>query len=215
MTGARATHERDDRGGEAAAPRVRGDGSVGTTSPTIAPEELAALRVHVRRGLRRAIGGLSDDDLDDFTHDAVVRVLQELPRFRGDSALTTWAMAVAVRVAFAALRRRRHQARRVACDSERVERAVAGAASDPTRGAERRHLLAVLRRAIDEQLTERQRVAVLGELEGTPSELLAARLGIARNAFYKLHHDARRKLRAALLQAGFSENDLRDELRAG
>lgn len=187
----------------------------GARPPSIAPEELAALRVHVRRGLRRAIAGLSDDDLDDFTHDAVVRVLQELPRFRGDSALTTWAMAVAVRVAFAALRRRRHQARRVALDSERVERAGAGAGSDPTRRAERTDLLAVLRRAIDEQLTERQRVAVLGELEGTPSDVLAERLGIARNALYKLHHDARRKLKAALLRAGFSERDVRDELRAG
>jgi RNA polymerase sigma-70 factor (ECF subfamily) len=179
----------------------------------IGPDDIAELRAYLRGGLRRAIGGLSDDDLDDFAHDAIVRVLRDLQRFRGDSKLTTWAMAVAIRVAFAALRRRRHRALRVEIDSERVD-AAASESGDPTRGAEHRDLIGVLRRAIDETLTERQRAAILGELAGTPVGVLAQQLGIARNAFYKLHHDARKKLKAALIEAGFTERDVRAELRA-
>ena len=71
----------------------------------------------------------------------------------------------------------------------------------------------MLHRAVREELTERQRTAVLGELEGVPSEELAIRLGISRNALYKLHHDARRKLRRAILAAGITEADVRIELR--
>ena len=70
----------------------------------------------------------------------------------------------------------------------------------------------MLAAAVRDQLTDRQRLAVLGELDGVPTEQLAERLGLARNALYKLHHDARRKLRAAILAAGFTEADVREEL---
>jgi RNA polymerase sigma-70 factor (ECF subfamily) len=42
-------------------------------------------------------------------------------------------------------------------------------------------------------------------LEGVPIDVLAERLDSNRNALYKLLHDARRRLRAYVAEAGFPE----------
>lgn len=177
----------------------------------------ASLRSYIRAGLARALANqaLRPEDLDDFTQDALVRVIEHLGRFRGESSLRTWAMAIAMRVAFTALRRRRHPASGWIPVGENLLEstpAAASAATDPVRHTERSGLLAALRGAI-EALTERQRTVVLGELRGVPTEQLAAQLGTNRNALYKVHHDARRRLRQSLLDAGFTMDDVRDELR--
>jgi len=72
--------------------------------------------------------------------------------------------------------------------------------------------MTTLQLAITDTLTERQRTAVLGELTGVPSDVLAERLGVNRNALYKLHHDARKKLKAVILAAGFTERDVTETL---
>jgi RNA polymerase sigma-70 factor (ECF subfamily) len=179
----------------------------------------AAVDLHryLRRGLQKALAGraLRPEDLDDFAHDALVRILEKLEDFRGESRFRTWAMAVAVRVALTALRRRRHPAgawEGVEDDFLESVPAAPSPASDPSRRLERQGLLDALAVAIRERLTERQRAAVLGELRGVPTEVLAEHLGTTRNAFYKLHHDARKKLRAAVLAAGFTASDVREEL---
>jgi len=177
----------------------------------------ADVRLYLRRGLQKAFAGraLRPEDLDDFTHDALVRIIEKLDEFRGDSRFGTWAMAIAVRVALSALRRRRHPANAWhEVKDGLLESIPAGgtAGSDPPRRLERQGLLDALAAAIRDGLTERQRTAVLGELHGVPTEALAERLGVGRNALYKLHHDARKKLRAALLEAGFTVDDVRHEL---
>ena len=58
-------------------------------------------------------------------------------------------------------------------------------------------------------LENRQRAAVLGELAGMPTAVLAEQLDTNTNALYKLHHDARLRLRVALEERGFSETDVR------
>ena len=175
------------------------------------------LQGYLRRGLARALAArrLDGSDLEDFAQDALVGILQGLDTFRGDSRFVTWAMAVALRTAFSALRRRRHGDRSL----EELELGVLKhsqstplVASDPARVAERGDLLGALHRAIHGQLTSRQRTAILGELSGVPTTVLAERLGTSSNAFYKLHHDARKKLRRALNDAGFSDEDVREEL---
>jgi RNA polymerase sigma-70 factor (ECF subfamily) len=176
------------------------------------PEEL---RNYLRRGLRRAISGVDDAEIEDFTQEALVHILRRRDSFKGESRFSTWAMAVALRVAFTALRRRRYRERVVDIDTELAESvaALTSGVPDPQRGSERADLMTTLRRAIAEDLTERQRSAVLGELQGVPSEALAERLGIKRNALYKLHHDARKKLRGAILAAGYSSDDVAQVLR--
>lgn len=176
------------------------------------------LRAYLRRGLQRALAGhrLLENDLDDFTHDALIRILEKLHTFRGDSRFTTWAMAIAIRVAFGTLRRRWYRDRRQVEDfgSADIDFRTATRREDPIRPLERSTVVDALRRAVHEKLTEHQRAAVLGELEGIPSEELAGRLGVTRNTLYKLHHDARRKLRRTLLEAGITEEDVREELQA-
>jgi RNA polymerase sigma factor (sigma-70 family) len=184
--------------------------------PEVSAENIAELRAYLRRGLRKTLAGrrVHDDDIDDFTHDAIVRILRDQASFRGESRFSTWAMAVAIRVAFGALRRRRYREQPPDIDTRPVDAASmdSGWADDPARCSARNDLVNVLYQAISETLTDRQRTAILGELKGVPSDVLAERLGMTRNAFYKLHHDARKKLKSSIIAAGFTEEDVIGEL---
>jgi RNA polymerase sigma-70 factor (ECF subfamily) len=63
-----------------------------------------------------------------------------------------------------------------------------------------------VREGIRTALTPRQRqVLVAVVLEGVPIDVLAERLGSNRNALYKMLHDARRRLRAHVAEAGYPE----------
>ncbi len=55
------------------------------------------------------MAGYSDTegDLEDLVQDGMLKVLQELPSYRGEARFTTWAQKVCVRVALTELRRRR------------------------------------------------------------------------------------------------------------
>ena len=73
-------------------------------------QALADLRALLMRGLRAALAGhrkITEGDLDDFVQDALVRILDALDSFRGESRFTTWAHKIAIRVALTELRRRR------------------------------------------------------------------------------------------------------------
>jgi RNA polymerase sigma-70 factor (ECF subfamily) len=73
----------------------------------------------------------------------------------------------------------------------------------PEAAAEHAELLAALRTAVDEVLTPHQREVVLTVVAGrVPLDVLAERRGTTRGALYKTIHDARRKLRAHLAEAG-------------
>ena len=174
-----------------------------------------ALTEYLRKGLCKALRGRADaTELEDLTQDALLRILQGLDSFRGDSRFTTWAMAVALRGAFGAMRRRHYLSQ---ATGRAVERSGGSSlrsltAPDPGRFAEGADLLGALRRAVETGLTTRQRTAVLGELSGIPTALLAERLAITPGALYKLHHDARKKLRRLMHDAGFSDQDVREHL---
>lgn len=190
--------------------------SVGRPAREAAVEDLST---YLRAGLAKAFAGeasVQPADLDDFTQDALVRILGALDSFRGDSRFTTWAMAVGLRVAYSTLRRRR-SAHISLDDLERFGAGIeeASGLSRPEqadRRVERSELLAALQRAIEERLTQRQRTAILAELQGVSSERLVELLGTNRNALYKLYHDARKNLRRALNDFGFSDEAVRREL---
>ena len=66
-----------------------------------------------------------------------------------------------------------------------------------------------LRRIVDEELTDRQREAVVAVLlEEMPISEAARRMGTNQNALYKLLHDARRKLKRRMETAGISSRDV-------
>ncbi len=178
------------------------------------------LRDYIRRGLGRVFGGqgnLDDASLEDLTQDAMIRITTRLNDFRGESKFTTWAMAIAIRVAYTSLRRRRWAERSLEDHGLSVDSRsspIGSPTTDPTNPTSRSDLLCSLREAIDRDLTPRQRSAVLGELAGMPTAVLAEQLETNANALYKLHHDARLRLRAALEERGFSETDVRGILHA-
>jgi RNA polymerase sigma-70 factor (ECF subfamily) len=70
-------------------------------------------------------------------------------------------------------------------------------------------VLQELRRIVDEELTDRQREAVVAVLlEGMPISEVATRMGTNQNALYKLLHDARRKLKRQMEAAGLSPQEV-------
>lgn len=174
------------------------------------PGALEDLRTLLQRGLRSALSkraGAEDSDLEDLTQDALLRILERRASFRGDSRFETWAMSVALRSAFTNLRRRHWQD--VSIDGLALPPRPAPQAEGPEARAEQGDLLEALREAIDRDLTDRQRTLILAELAGMPSARIVEEMGTNPNALYKLYHDARRKLRQALLERGFDEQDVR------
>ena len=175
------------------------------------PAAIEELRTILRKSLAKSLSrrGISDADLDDFSQEATVRVLARLDNFRGDSRFTTWAISVATRVALTHLRTRQWQARGQDVDADDYLGTRADPdAQRPDETLEKHAVLEALRRAIHENLTEKQRSALLAELGGAPTHLVAQRLGMTRGALYKLTHDARKRLKEALESAGYTDRDV-------
>ena len=176
------------------------------------------LRALLVRGLRYALAdraAVRTEDIEDFAQEALLKILTGLGAFRGESRFTTWAHKIAVRTAFSELRRRRW--RDVSLDSmletpdggEFIPAHFADPQADSERQTAQNLIVQTLRRVINEELTDRQRDAIIAVgLNGFPLEVVAERMGSNRNALYKLLHDARQRLRARLLAAGLSADDV-------
>lgn len=176
---------------------------------------LADLRQHIVRGLPYALmplmpgGGAALAELvEETAQETLLRVLDRLAQFEGRSQFTTWASKIAVRLALTELRRRKWR------DISLDEVVAAGAGEDamavmtdghagPERLAERGDITSKLRLFISEELTERQRRAMLGiVMSGMPMDVMADQLQMDRNALYKLMHDGRLKLKLRLIREG-------------
>jgi RNA polymerase sigma-70 factor, ECF subfamily len=171
---------------------------------------MRAARFEVARR-RASLPHLRGEALEDLAlqsaDDALVAVLAKLDDFRGDSRFTTWAYKFALLEAAVRLRRLAWQGRELPLEADAWER-IASVGASAQAGAEMRELIEAVRRAIEEQLSARQReVLVSVTIAGVPIDVLAERLDTTRGALYKTLHDARQKLRDRLDQQGF---DLRE-----
>ena len=160
---------------------------------------------------RHSLTHVSHDELDDLAFqaadDALVAILAKLHSFRGASRFTTWAYKFVLLEAGVKARRRAWHGREVVLD-EQAWPAVADRSQTAHEALEEAELLEAIRDAVQEMLTPHQReVFVALALNGVPIDVLAERLGSTRGALYKTLHDARRKLRAALADAGHSLDD--------
>ena len=178
-------------------------------------EALADLYGLLVRGLRAALGGRADGvdaNIGDFAQEALIKIVSNLDSFRGESRFTTWAKKIAMNVALTELKRRRW--RNVSLQDLLDRRTATGRGlSDPQLTPEQvafqNMVLAKLRRTIDEELTDRQREAVVAViLEGMPIAEVARRMGTNQNALYKLLHDARKKLKLRMEAAGLSPQEV-------
>ena len=175
-------------------------------------EDLRAYLLRALRGSLKRHGGMPEDLLEDVVQDALVRTLDQLHRFEGRSRFTTWATTIAVRAALTELRRRRWRdislEEVTAGDELTPQDHVAGDASPESQAAQS-GIVRAMQAVLESQLSERQRTAIVAELRGMPQEEIGRRLGITRNAVYKLGHDARKKLKHGLEASGFDAGEIR------
>lgn len=148
--------------------------------------------------------------VEDMAQESLVTILGILNQFQGRSQFTTWATTIAVRKAFTELRR--HRWKDVSLDDLLEEQGTSASVVDTGQGpdvaTEKNVFVGAMYQVINEQLTEKQRTVLLAELEGMPQEEIGRRIGSNRNAIYKLAHDARKRLKEGLLEAGYSASDL-------
>ncbi|HSK37710.1 MAG TPA: sigma-70 family RNA polymerase sigma factor [Actinomycetota bacterium] len=162
-------------------------------------DRLHALLLRAARfELNRRRGQLDGQVADD----ALMGVLARLGDFRGLSRFTTWAYKFALLEAAT-------KARQLAWRDRELPRppedwaALADPDGRPEAAAEHAELLAALRTAGAAVLTPHPRDVLLTVVAGrVPLDVLAERRGTTRGALYKTIHDARRKLRAHLTEAG-------------
>lgn len=172
------------------------------------------------RGLRFTLSSQTRDNVEqlaeDFAQEAVLKILDKLDSFRGESQFTTWAQKIAARVAFTELRRKRWQ------DSSLEEltqsrdgltlfdsKILADSGPGPEELTTQQGMVNLVRRILQEELTERQREAMVAVMiNGVPLEIAAEQLNTNRNALYKLLHDARLKMKQGLERENLTAQDV-------
>ena len=183
---------------------------------------LADLRAVILNGLPYALSKYLSPDNPQFSslteevaQDTLLRVMDHLDTFEGRSRFTTWVQKIAVRIALTELRRRRW--RDFSLDSlvEENEDGISfpslmiDPGPDPDNLTQRSDMLQRVARIINEELTEKQRTAMVATaIEGVPLEEVARRMDMKRNALYKLLHDARLRLKKRLATENLTTEDI-------
>jgi RNA polymerase sigma-70 factor (ECF subfamily) len=182
---------------------------------------LADLRQVIQHGLPFALSRwISPEDplfsplVEEVTQDTLIRVLDQLESFEGRSMFTTWVQKIAVRIALTELRRKRW--RDSSLDelmetegSPAPSRLMADAGPGPDAISEQSDMLARVRRILDQELTPKQREALLLlGIQEVPLEEAARRMKTNRNALYKLLHDARLRLKRRLKSEGLTAQEV-------
>ena len=178
-------------------------------------QALEDLRAIILRGLPYAIAGRLDPNspesealVEEIVQETLIRVLDNLDTFEGRSQFTTWAHKIAVRAALTELRRVRW--REVPLpemgmdDEDNSYRELPDHQPSPEDQMDRKDMMSRVNRIIMEELTDKQRKALMATMEGFPLEEAAQRLGMNRNALYKLMHDARLRLKKRLEKEGLT-----------
>jgi RNA polymerase sigma-70 factor, ECF subfamily len=182
---------------------------------------LEDLRAIVIRGLPYALSKwLSPSDpqfealSQEVAQDTLLRVLDRLDTFEGRSKFTTWVYTIAVRIALTELRRQRWKDISLEGLMENEERPapvelMADSSPNPEGIVEGSDLMLRVNRVIMEELTDKQRQAMMAiAVHGMPMEEVARRMGTNRNAIYKLMHDTRLRIKNRLAREGLAVADI-------
>jgi RNA polymerase sigma-70 factor (ECF subfamily) len=184
-----------------------------------ANEAIADLRVILLRGLQAALYNRIRQDMggivEDFVQDALLKILDNLHTFRGESRFTTWAQKIAIHVAYTELRRRRWQDISLQDLIENHDGndftpvILTSPGASPEEETNQNAILALVQELIEEELTERQRKAIVAVMiAGMPIAEVARRMDTNRNALYKLIHDARQRLQQSLNARGITPQEI-------
>ena len=182
---------------------------------------LADLRIVVIKGLPYGLSKwLSSSDpqfdalIQEVAQETLLRVMDRLDTFEGRSKFTTWVHTIAVRIALTELRRQRWKD--VSLDGlvENEDRPapvefIADPGPSPEDMVESSDLMSRVNQVIMEELTEKQRQAMVAiAIHGMPMEEVARRMGTNRNALYKLMHDSRLRIKNRLDREGLTPADI-------
>jgi RNA polymerase sigma-70 factor, ECF subfamily len=184
-------------------------------------EALGDLREIIQKGLPYALSRwlpsanpLFQPLVEEVTQETLLRVLDQLDTFEGRSLFTTWVHKIAIRIALTELRRKRWRDSSLEELTENEDAPpppglLADPQTSPETSAERKDMLVRVRRILDEELTPKQREAlILLGLQDVPMEEAAKRMKTNRNALYKLLHDARLRLKKRLAIEELTPQDL-------
>jgi RNA polymerase sigma-70 factor (ECF subfamily) len=137
----------------------------------------------------------------------MLAILAKLAGFRGESRFMTWAYRFVILEVSSKLGRHYWRNPPVALDAGQWELLPDRLGVDPQQHAEAAGILAEVRRVVEDELTAHQRrIFVAIVVDQIPLDALGARLGLQRNAVYKVIFDARRKIRRALVAKGYLDD---------
>ena len=182
---------------------------------------LADLYQILLSGLRRGLLGQINTNApefetqaEDFVQESMLKILDKLDTFAGRSQFTTWAHKIAVSVALTELRRKRWQDNSLdgmltTETGDYTPKFIADKAPQPEKAAVQAEMLAHVQRLIDEELTEKQRMAMeTAVIQGKSTNEVAEIMDMKPNAVYKLLHDARVRLKQELESEGLTAADV-------
>jgi RNA polymerase sigma-70 factor (ECF subfamily) len=159
---------------------------------------LSATRFEISRRAARLTAAEADELANEAADDALVSVLGKLDDFKGLSRLTTWVYKFGIYEAAVKMRKRAWRDREIPLEPEAWNLFASGGLG-PEGDVEQRETIALLKAAMEDDLTPHQRRVLVGlAIDGVPIDVLAERLSTTRGALYKTLHDARTKLRARL-----------------
>ncbi|MEZ4515527.1 MAG: sigma-70 family RNA polymerase sigma factor [Chloroflexota bacterium] len=160
---------------------------------------LEDLRPILTVGLQRGLVGQVDTNApefdaltEDFVQESLLKVLDNLDSFAGRSQFTTWAHKIALNVALSELRRKRWRDSSLdqLTDSEAGDYTpsfTADPSPTPEDSAERHELMGYVQHIIDEELTDKQRTALVAVVfQGKSLSEVAYLMDSNQNALYKL-----------------------------
>jgi len=152
--------------------------------------------------------------VEEVTQETLLRILDRLKTFEGRSQFTTWVHKIAIRIALSELRRKRWRDSSLdeLVDNEESpapESLLEDSNASPETSVERADMMTRVRRIIAEELTDRQREALLLlSVQDMPMDEAAKKLKTNRNALYKLLHDARLRLKNRLAMEDISPHEV-------
>ena len=184
------------------------------------------LRRLLIRGLKPALHKYVDRELEQFVEDVaqdgILKILDNIDSFRGESKFMTWAMKIAVREGLTELRRKRWDNISIedlkgGDDEQDSGEVFSDTFSDrqpsPESSTAQKLVVERVEKIIEEVLTDRQQEAMEALLiKGMPSFMVAEEMGTNRNNLYKLLYDARKKLKNELEVQGIDPEELLREL---
>lgn len=199
---------------------------VSLLSEPVSERAVDELRQLLVRGLKPALHKYVDHELDQFVEDVaqdgVLKILDNIDTFRGESKFMVWAMKVSVREGLAELRRKRWEDislqdvsghRENEEDTADYSYVFAAQDSSPEQDTAQKMAVEKVEAMVEELLTKRQRKALEALLvREMPSFMVAEEMDTNRNNLYKLLYDARQKIKNEFEVQGIDPEELLREI---